>query len=307
MSLLLPSGRNPFPEKTRNPIYDLSKADVIVSLDADFLFEGPANLILTKAFSKKRRDPAADFNRLYVVESAPSITGAKADVRWQRKPSEIDRLRATARGRTICRALRQDRPRSGNSRTIFSSIAAEAWSWPAIISLKSSTPWPFNLIRRWEILARRSRIRRPRSSHSDDSVAGFRCRPEARGSQHASHCRCQSHLRSSSRLGILRRRWPGLLIRSISDSTTTKPVRAATGMCPNPIISRRGATSSPSMERRASFSRVIEPLYPDVASLMEVISLFVDLPPQKGLRHRPRFLAAKSGCRRSRALGTLPQ
>ena len=71
------------------PVYDLSKADVIVSLDADFLFDGPANLILTKAFSRKRRAPEADFNRLYVVESAPSITGAKADVRWQRKPSEV--------------------------------------------------------------------------------------------------------------------------------------------------------------------------------------------------------------------------
>ena len=71
------------------PLYDLSKADIIVALDADFLFEGPANLILTKAFSKKRRDPAADYNRLYVVESAPSITGAKADVRWQRKPSQV--------------------------------------------------------------------------------------------------------------------------------------------------------------------------------------------------------------------------
>jgi MoCo/4Fe-4S cofactor protein with predicted Tat translocation signal len=71
------------------PLYDLSKADVIVSLDADFLFEGPAQLILTKAFSKKRRDPANDFSRLYVVESVPTITGAKADMRWQRKPSEI--------------------------------------------------------------------------------------------------------------------------------------------------------------------------------------------------------------------------
>jgi molybdopterin-containing oxidoreductase family iron-sulfur binding subunit len=71
------------------PSYDLSRADVIVSLDADFLLEGPANLTLTKAFSQRRRDPANDFNRLYVVESAPSITGAKADRRWQRKPSEV--------------------------------------------------------------------------------------------------------------------------------------------------------------------------------------------------------------------------
>ncbi len=75
--------------KNAEPSYDLSKADIIVSLDADFLLEGPANLILTKAFTNKRRDPSSDFNRLYVVESVPSITGAKADVRWRRKPSEV--------------------------------------------------------------------------------------------------------------------------------------------------------------------------------------------------------------------------
>jgi MoCo/4Fe-4S cofactor protein with predicted Tat translocation signal len=75
--------------KSAEPIYDLRKADVILSLDADFLFSGPANLISTKAFSRRRRDPSANFNRLYVVESAPSVTGAKADVRWRHKPSEI--------------------------------------------------------------------------------------------------------------------------------------------------------------------------------------------------------------------------
>ena len=75
--------------KSAEPTYDLSKADLIVSLDADFLSSNPSDLILTKAFSKKRRDPNADFSRLYVVESTPSVTGAKADVRWRRKPSEI--------------------------------------------------------------------------------------------------------------------------------------------------------------------------------------------------------------------------
>ncbi|HEY0258088.1 MAG TPA: TAT-variant-translocated molybdopterin oxidoreductase, partial [Candidatus Methylacidiphilales bacterium] len=75
--------------KIAEPIYDLSHADVIVSLDADFLADGPANLIHIKAFSKRRRDPERDFSRLYMVESVPSITGAKADQRWSRKPSEI--------------------------------------------------------------------------------------------------------------------------------------------------------------------------------------------------------------------------
>ncbi len=75
--------------RAAEPSYDLSQADVIVSLDADFLLEGPAQLVHTKAFSRRRRDPSTDFTRLYMVESAPSITGAKADQRWQRKPSEV--------------------------------------------------------------------------------------------------------------------------------------------------------------------------------------------------------------------------
>ena len=75
--------------KNAEPLYDLSRADVIVSLDCDFLLHGPANLALTRAFSRRRRDPDHDFNRLHVVESAPTITGAKADQRWQRKPSEV--------------------------------------------------------------------------------------------------------------------------------------------------------------------------------------------------------------------------
>jgi molybdopterin-containing oxidoreductase family iron-sulfur binding subunit len=66
------------PVETR---YDLSKADVIVSLDADFLYAGfPGNTRYIRDFAK-RRNPDAPMNRLYVIESTPSSTGAKADHR----------------------------------------------------------------------------------------------------------------------------------------------------------------------------------------------------------------------------------
>ena len=66
------------PVETR---YDLSKADVIVSLDADFLYAGfPGNTKYIRDFAK-RRNPEAPMNRLYVVESTPTTTGAKADHR----------------------------------------------------------------------------------------------------------------------------------------------------------------------------------------------------------------------------------
>jgi molybdopterin-containing oxidoreductase family iron-sulfur binding subunit len=70
--------------------YDLSKADVIVSLDADFLYAGfPGSTRYTRDFAA-RRNPDANMNRLYVVESTPSSTGMKADHRLPLRASEIE-------------------------------------------------------------------------------------------------------------------------------------------------------------------------------------------------------------------------
>ncbi|MGO8809112.1 MAG: TAT-variant-translocated molybdopterin oxidoreductase [Candidatus Sulfotelmatobacter sp.] len=70
--------------------YDFSKADVIVSLDADFLYAGfPGSTRYTRDFAA-RRNPDANMNRLYVVESAPSSTGMKADHRVPMRAGEIE-------------------------------------------------------------------------------------------------------------------------------------------------------------------------------------------------------------------------
>ncbi|HSZ62404.1 MAG TPA: TAT-variant-translocated molybdopterin oxidoreductase [Terriglobales bacterium] len=75
------------PVETR---YDLSKADVIVSLDADFLYAGfPGSTRYTRDFAA-RRNPDANMNRLYVIESTPSSTGMKADHRLPLRADEIE-------------------------------------------------------------------------------------------------------------------------------------------------------------------------------------------------------------------------
>jgi MoCo/4Fe-4S cofactor protein with predicted Tat translocation signal len=75
------------PVETR---YDLSKADVIVSLDADFLYAGfPGSARYTRDFAA-RRNPDANMNRLYVVESTPSSTGMKADHRLPMRAADIE-------------------------------------------------------------------------------------------------------------------------------------------------------------------------------------------------------------------------
>jgi molybdopterin-containing oxidoreductase family iron-sulfur binding subunit len=75
------------------PVYDFTRADVILSLDGDFLAaEGAANLRYARQFGSRRRlDAAPDrLNRLYVVETAPSVTGMNADHRVPLKGSHID-------------------------------------------------------------------------------------------------------------------------------------------------------------------------------------------------------------------------
>jgi molybdopterin-containing oxidoreductase family iron-sulfur binding subunit len=70
--------------------YRLEKADLIVSLDADFLYAGfPGNVRYIRDFAR-RRNPDEAMSRLYVVESTPSSTGAKADHRLPLRAGEIE-------------------------------------------------------------------------------------------------------------------------------------------------------------------------------------------------------------------------
>jgi MoCo/4Fe-4S cofactor protein with predicted Tat translocation signal len=72
-------------------IYKLDAADVIVSLDADFLSAGfPGTTRYARDFAKRRDPDSGKMNRLYVIESTPSATGAKADHRFPVKASEIE-------------------------------------------------------------------------------------------------------------------------------------------------------------------------------------------------------------------------
>ena len=76
--------------KGLNVQYALDDADVIVSLDADFLSGAsfPGFHKLVREYAKRRKDPS-HLNRLYAVESTPSTTGMKAEHRLGLRASEI--------------------------------------------------------------------------------------------------------------------------------------------------------------------------------------------------------------------------
>jgi len=72
--------------------YRIDAADVIFSLDSDFLCYGPASLRYSREFASRRKPGSGEkhMNRLYVVESNATNTGASADHRLPMKPSQIE-------------------------------------------------------------------------------------------------------------------------------------------------------------------------------------------------------------------------
>ncbi len=77
--------------------YDFTQADCILCLDSDFLMDNPGNLRYTRDFTVRRKveEVRANMNRLYVVESTPSLTGAMADHRLALPASDIAASAAT--------------------------------------------------------------------------------------------------------------------------------------------------------------------------------------------------------------------
>jgi molybdopterin-containing oxidoreductase family iron-sulfur binding subunit len=77
--------------KGLNVQYALSDADVIVSLDADFLSGAafPGFHKLVREYAERRKLAGKDLNRLYSIESTPTTTGLKAEHRLGLRASEI--------------------------------------------------------------------------------------------------------------------------------------------------------------------------------------------------------------------------
>jgi len=75
-----------------NTVYHFDKANVVVSLGADFLSEGPGHLRYSRDFMARRRvrKGSTSMNRLYSIESSPSPTGSVADHRLTVKPSQVE-------------------------------------------------------------------------------------------------------------------------------------------------------------------------------------------------------------------------
>jgi MoCo/4Fe-4S cofactor protein with predicted Tat translocation signal len=107
--------------------YRLQDADVIVSLDSDFLsgITHPGFLRLAADYASRRKllDQSAPMNRLYAVESAPSTTGFKAEHRLALKAGEVASFAAALAAAVGAGGSAQ--PPSGPAGKFLSAVAAD--------------------------------------------------------------------------------------------------------------------------------------------------------------------------------------
>ncbi len=103
-----------------NTIYHFDKADVILSLDADFLDCGPGHLRYTRDFAARRKLQEGgnkkdwEMNRLYVVESALTNTGASADHRLPLGPSQIESFARVVAAELGVQGVKKERESPGS-------------------------------------------------------------------------------------------------------------------------------------------------------------------------------------------------
>jgi MoCo/4Fe-4S cofactor protein with predicted Tat translocation signal len=113
------------------PIYHFDRADVIVSLDADFLGCGAGSVRYVHDFADRRRlsEDRKTMNRLYAVESTPTLTGAKADHRLPVAASDVEGF-----ARQLTSALGAGTADGGSQQPAGTPQAAEIGRWVAAIA-----------------------------------------------------------------------------------------------------------------------------------------------------------------------------
>jgi molybdopterin-containing oxidoreductase family iron-sulfur binding subunit len=109
-----------------NTIYQFSKAERVLAIDSDVFFNTPGNVRYARDFSDKRRvwSSEAEMNRLYAVESTPTLTGAMADHKAAMRASDIEAFTAALAVRLGATTGTMQRPTSIDS-AFFEALAED--------------------------------------------------------------------------------------------------------------------------------------------------------------------------------------
>src|SRR5262249_31760432 len=107
-----------------DPIYRFADADVVVSLDSDFLMWSAGKLRYAREFARRRKtspeENANRMNRLYVFEASLTITGAKADQRFRVRASEVPAV-----ARSLAETLTAGAAANANDGLPYSQLAED--------------------------------------------------------------------------------------------------------------------------------------------------------------------------------------
>ena len=120
--------------KALQPVYNFAQADVIISLDADFLGIGGDKVANARAFTARRSfDSAAgqEMNRLYMVESSISLTGASADHRIAARAAEVEGVARELAAELGLAVQKGALPASANAKAIVAAMIKDVKARPA--------------------------------------------------------------------------------------------------------------------------------------------------------------------------------
>jgi MoCo/4Fe-4S cofactor protein with predicted Tat translocation signal len=131
-----PAGRDAVRQGSRlafgevvNTVYQLDKAEVVLTLGSDLLAVGPGHLRYARDVFARRRIESGPLSRLYAVDSVPTLTGAIADHRLSLRQQEME-----AAAWTLARALGVEEAGTAG----VSLLPTEAaWMAAAALDLKS--------------------------------------------------------------------------------------------------------------------------------------------------------------------------
>jgi MoCo/4Fe-4S cofactor protein with predicted Tat translocation signal len=126
------------------PIYNFAEADVIVSLDADFLGTGGDKVRNARAFVARRAsdDTSREMNRLYMVESSVSITGGNADHRIPVRAAEVEGVARELAVELGLPVLKGASPASASAKAIVAAMIKDVKARPArsVVMVGESQP-----------------------------------------------------------------------------------------------------------------------------------------------------------------------
>ncbi len=210
-------------------VLNVEKADVILSLDADFLACGPGHLASVRQFAARRRSrERGRMNRLYAVESMPGVTGAMADHRLPMRAADVE-----AFARAVAALVGSGS--SGGDETPFAKAVAEdlkAHRGASLVLAGDGQPPAVHA------LAHAMNAALGNAGQTVVQIDPIPARPEIETDS-------LKELVADMQVGKV-----DTLVRR-----TTRRRRSASGTCPRRTFSSPGATGAPSTGRRPSSSR----------------------------------------------------